>query len=72
MCSVLRRNRNYIINETNMSKIILYGMTLSPPCRAIQLVAKALNIELEFVEVDLSKREHLTPEFLKVVIFVIN
>lgn len=49
-----------------MSKIILYGTTISPPCRAIQLVAKALDIEMEFKEVDLSKQEHLTPEFLKV------
>lgn len=49
-----------------MSKVILYFTATSPPSRGAMLACKALGVEFEFKEVDLSKGEHLTPEFLKV------
>lgn len=39
---------------------------MSPPVRAVLLTAKAIGVELEHIQVDLSKGEHLTPEYLKV------
>ncbi len=46
--------------------IDLYLMRLSPPCRAVQMVAKQLNIDLNLKQLNLRNGEHLTPEFLKV------
>lgn len=41
-------------------------MPVSPASRAVVLVAKALNIKLVLREIDISRGEHMTPEFLKV------
>lgn len=41
-------------------------MPVSPASRAVVLVANAINIELDLREIDISRGEHLTPEFLKV------
>ncbi|XP_030380472.1 glutathione S-transferase 1-like [Scaptodrosophila lebanonensis] len=48
-----------------MSKIVLYGIDLSPPVRACLLTLKALELDFEYKEVDLLKGEHMTEEFLK-------
>ncbi|KXJ72418.1 hypothetical protein RP20_CCG018086 [Aedes albopictus] len=48
-----------------MPKPILYLIHLSPPCRTVELCAKALGVELELKEVNLLGGEHLKPEFLK-------
>lgn len=52
-----------------MSKITLYYTITSPPSRGVILASKALGIELQLKNVDMSKGEHLTPEFLKVSIY---
>ncbi|XP_053680492.1 glutathione S-transferase 1-1-like [Anopheles nili] len=43
-----------------------YHLPLSAPCQSVRLVAKALGLHLNLKEVDLSKGEHLKPEFLKI------
>ncbi|EAT40304.1 AAEL007951-PA [Aedes aegypti] len=48
-----------------MTKLILYTLHVSPPCRAVELCAKALGLELEQKTVNLLTKEHLTPEFMK-------
>ncbi|XP_055635895.1 glutathione S-transferase 1-like [Toxorhynchites rutilus septentrionalis] len=48
-----------------MSKLILYTIHVSPPCRAVELTAKALGIDLDQRVVNLLEGEHLKPEFLK-------
>lgn len=50
--------------------IKFYYMKASAPCRAVQLTAAALGLELELIETDLRKGEHLTPEFIKVTIHI--
>ncbi|XP_055589444.1 uncharacterized protein LOC129741721 [Uranotaenia lowii] len=49
-----------------MVKPILYTLHLSPPCRAVELTAKALGLELEQKVINLVTGEHLTPEFVKI------
>uniref|UniRef100_A0AAG5DTN0 glutathione transferase n=1 Tax=Anopheles atroparvus TaxID=41427 RepID=A0AAG5DTN0_ANOAO len=49
----------------NMTKILFYTLHLSPPCRAVELTAKALGLQLERKIVDLLGGDHLKPEFLK-------
>jgi len=46
--------------------IEFYYMAESPPCRAVMMVARHLNLELKLHNLDLSKGEHLTPEFRKI------
>ncbi|XP_067634056.1 glutathione S-transferase 1-1-like [Eurosta solidaginis] len=46
-----------------MCKLILYGMEVSPPTRAVILTLKALNVPFEFKIVDLFANEQHTPEF---------
>ena len=41
----------------------------SPPCSTVAMVAKAIDLELNFKSVDLVAGEHLKPEFLKVNIY---
>jgi len=43
----------------------LYHTAMSPPCRAVAMVAKMIGLELNLVEVNLMAGEHLKPEFLK-------
>ncbi|KAJ6218594.1 hypothetical protein RDWZM_009751 [Blomia tropicalis] len=47
-------------------KPVLYYMLESPPCRTVMLVARALNIDLEYKVVDLLKKEQLNENFLKI------
>ncbi|XP_035913034.1 glutathione S-transferase 1-like [Anopheles stephensi] len=49
----------------NMPKLVLYTLHLSPPCRAVELTAKALGLELEQKNINLLAGDHLQPEFLK-------
>ncbi|XP_035907315.1 glutathione S-transferase 1-like [Anopheles stephensi] len=48
-----------------MPKPVLYTVGLSPPCRAVELTAKALGLDLERRTVDLLAGDNLKPEFLK-------
>ncbi|XP_019532551.3 glutathione S-transferase 1-1 [Aedes albopictus] len=43
----------------------LYHMPLSAPCQSVRLLAKAMNLHLNLVYLDLMKAEHMKPEFLK-------
>ncbi|XP_013142208.1 PREDICTED: glutathione S-transferase 1-1-like [Papilio polytes] len=45
--------------------IDLYYVPGSPPCRAVLLTARALNLNLNLKLVDLHHGEHLKPEYLK-------
>nr|AIL29309.1 glutathione S-transferase delta 2 [Cnaphalocrocis medinalis] len=45
--------------------IDLYYVPGSPPCRAVLLTARALNLNLNLKLVDMNSGEHLKPEFLK-------
>lgn len=44
----------------------LYMADISPPVRSVLITAKALGVTLEHKEVDLSKGDHLKPDFIKV------
>uniref|UniRef100_A0A182LX26 glutathione transferase n=1 Tax=Anopheles culicifacies TaxID=139723 RepID=A0A182LX26_9DIPT len=48
-----------------MPKLVLYTTHLSPPCRAVELTAKALGLELERKTINILAGDNLTPEFLK-------
>ncbi|XP_026826572.1 uncharacterized protein LOC109611401 [Ooceraea biroi] len=41
----------------------LYYMNMSPPCRAVVLVAETIGLELELIEMNILNGEHLTPEY---------
>ncbi|XP_053679533.1 glutathione S-transferase 1-like [Anopheles nili] len=45
--------------------LVLYYNIISPPCRVVLLFAKWLKLELNLIELDVLKREHYKPEFLK-------
>lgn len=44
----------------------LYMIPASYPVRSVLMVAKALDVQLELIEVDLLNKEHLKSDFLKV------
>nr|WCC58220.1 glutathione S-transferase [Pharsalia antennata] len=46
--------------------IDFYCTDASPPCAAVLLTAKAIGIELNPKPIDLFKKEHLSPEFIKI------
>lgn len=46
--------------------IDFYYLPGSSPCRAVQMTAKAVGVELNLKLTDLMAGEHLKPEFLKV------
>lgn len=48
-----------------MSKLVLYGMDISPPVHACLLTLRALDIPFEYVEVDLISGEQKKEEFVK-------
>ncbi|XP_030387508.1 glutathione S-transferase 1-like [Scaptodrosophila lebanonensis] len=48
-----------------MSKIVLYGVDMSPPVRACMLTLKELQLPYEYVEMDWFKGDHRNPEFLR-------
>lgn len=54
------------IEKVAMSRPILYTLHLSPPCRAVELTAKALGLDLEQKVVNLLTGDHLKPDYLKV------
>lgn len=46
-------------------KPILYGHIISPPVRAVMMLIRQLNLDVDFKKVNLLKRENWDPEFLK-------
>lgn len=48
-----------------MSKPTLYYMQLSGPCRLVMMVGKMLGVEFNLKHLDLTKKEQMNPEFLK-------
>ncbi|KAH8365516.1 hypothetical protein KR093_001634 [Drosophila rubida] len=48
-----------------MSKLVLYGMDISPPVHACLLTLRALELEFEYIEVNLVAGEQKTEEFLQ-------
>merc|ERR1712228_74726 len=52
-----------LISEA-MAPIEVYGMSLSAPCRIVNMTAECLGLEYEFKVVDLMAGEHMKPEFL--------
>jgi len=47
-----------------MAPIDVYGMSLSAPCRIVNMTAECLGLEYNFKVVDLMAGEHMKPEFL--------
>lgn len=45
----------------------LYTTDLSPPARSVLLTGAALGLEFEEIHLDLFKKEHRDPNFIKVV-----
>ncbi|XP_031623387.1 glutathione S-transferase D7-like isoform X2 [Contarinia nasturtii] len=45
---------------------ILHYIPPSPPCRAVLLVGRLLNIDFDLHLIDLTKGEHLKPEFIEI------
>ncbi|XP_044735595.1 uncharacterized protein LOC123297853 [Chrysoperla carnea] len=43
----------------------VYGIDFSPPVRGVLLTAKAIDLDIEYIQVDLFSREHMKPEFTK-------
>ncbi|KAM7312417.1 glutathione S-transferase 1 [Ixodes scapularis] len=44
----------------------LYNSALSAPCALVRMVAKHIGVELNIKDLNFAKKEHLTPEFLKI------
>lgn len=53
-------------------KPIIYLALLSQPCRSVLMTCADLGIEIEQRLVDLHNAEHLTPEYLKVCVILIE
>lgn len=49
----------------------LYYVPGSAPCRAVQMTAKAVGVELNLKLTDLMSGEHMKPEYLKVIFFIV-
>ncbi|KAL3275754.1 hypothetical protein HHI36_020499 [Cryptolaemus montrouzieri] len=47
-------------------KLVLYEIIASPPVRAVKMLAKALDLELELKTVDLFNKEQYKPEYMKI------
>lgn len=45
--------------------IDLYYSPTSPPCRAVMMAARALDLKVRLKPVDLAQKEHLEPSFLR-------
>uniref|UniRef100_A0A182KCV5 glutathione transferase n=1 Tax=Anopheles christyi TaxID=43041 RepID=A0A182KCV5_9DIPT len=48
-----------------MAPIVLYSTRRTPAGRAVELTAKMIGLELDVKYMDLTKKEQMTPEFLK-------
>lgn len=48
-----------------MSKLVLYGLDISPPVRACLLTLRALDLPFEYKIIDLLSGDHRTEEFLQ-------
>lgn len=48
-----------------MTGLILYTLHVSPPCRAVELCLKALDLEVDRKTVNLLAGEHLSADFVK-------
>lgn len=49
-----------------MAPIVLYTTRRTPAGRAVEITAKMIGLELDVKFMDLTKKEHMTEEFLKV------
>ena len=47
----------------------LYMFHGSPPARAVLITARAIGLDLNKIEINVMKGEHLKPEYLRVSIF---
>jgi len=47
-------------------KPTLHSLSFSAPCRAVEMVADVLNLDIDRKTVDLMKGEHLSPEYMKI------
>lgn len=45
---------------------ILHYLPPSPPCRAVLLLGRILNIDFDLRLIDLMKGDHMKPEFIEV------
>jgi glutathione S-transferase len=54
-----------LVQHTTMAPT-LYMLWPSPPARAVLMTAKSLNLDLDLKEVDTTKGENKTPEFIKI------
>lgn len=59
--SFIPSNSNY----SNKMPIDLHHVPGSAPCRAVRLAAKLVGVDLNLIYTDLTKGEHMTPEYLK-------
>lgn len=50
---------------------ILYYIPQSPPCRAVLLLARLLNLKFELHMIDVIKGDQLKPEFMKVYNYIL-
>ena len=59
---------NFQTNYTSESKMVmkLYKYELSPPARLAHFVAEICQVDIEYVEVNLSKAEQFSTEFLTI------
>lgn len=55
-----------LFREKRSTMPILYYVSPSPPCRAVLLLSRMLDLRMELREIDLLKSEQLRPEFVKV------
>ena len=45
---------------------VLYYLMPSAPCRAVLILGRMINVDFDLRPVDISKGEHLKPEFIQV------
>lgn len=46
--------------------IDFYFFPVSPPCRTVMMIGKALGIHFNYIKVNLMKGDHMKPDFVKV------
>uniref|UniRef100_A0A1B6GEQ0 Uncharacterized protein n=1 Tax=Cuerna arida TaxID=1464854 RepID=A0A1B6GEQ0_9HEMI len=65
-CLKERTARGFKLEDPPEAGVALYYASGSAPCRSVLMLAKALGIELNLNELNLMKKEHLKPEFVKI------